>query len=212
MTHRPSLLPHGRARTSDRAQSPIASQRVVGITDNTEHQGSTSKHPDLVRDASSLPNILEGIPRDSVVLALQETGTVERVEQRPLLTRAFTCVQHFLKFFGLQTQSVFPRKAQSRELLATPTIQVCNTLSAPMPLPRRPCSIGRHFSLGGPAGIGVGGSSVKRRSCGCRRASSEKSEMERIDLAGSIASGPIPTVNCIIFHRSEAHRLCAGEE
>jgi hypothetical protein len=45
----------------------------------------------------------------------------------------------------------------------------------------------------------VGGSSVKRRSCGCRRASSEKSEKERIDLAGSIASGPIPTVNCIFF-------------
>ena len=37
VAHRPSLLPHGRARTSDRAQSPIASQRVVGITDNTEY-------------------------------------------------------------------------------------------------------------------------------------------------------------------------------
>jgi hypothetical protein len=195
-----------------RPESNRPSQRVVGITDNTEHQESISKLPDLVRDVSSLPNRLEGIPRDSVVLALQETGTVERVEQRPLLTRAFTCVQHFLKFFGLQTQSVFPRKTQSRELLATPTMQVCNTLGAPMPLPRRPCSIGRHFSLGGPAGIGVGGSSVKRRSCGCRRASSEKSGMERIDLAGSIASGPIPTVNCIIFHRSEAHWLRAGEE
>ena len=91
VAHRPSLLPHGRARTSDRAQSPIASQRVVGIADNTEHQGSISKLPD---DVSSLPNRLEGIPRDSVVLALQETGTVERVEQRPLRPNPESCWRH----------------------------------------------------------------------------------------------------------------------
>jgi hypothetical protein len=40
-----------------------SSHRVAGITDSTEHQRSISKRPDLVRDASSLPDRLEGIPR-----------------------------------------------------------------------------------------------------------------------------------------------------
>ena len=147
-----------------RPESDRPSQRVAGVTDDTEHQGSISKRPGLVRDAFSRPN-REGVPGDFIpCLHCRRRCVSPRVEQRPLLTCAFICVQHFLISCGSQTESVFPREAQSRELLATPTMQVCNTPGAPMPLPRRPCSIGRHISLGGPAGIGVGVSLVERRS------------------------------------------------
>jgi hypothetical protein len=110
------------------------------------------------------------------------------------------CVQHAGHLVACRP-SLFPTDTQTRDRARSPTAfritdntrhqtswlstrRICACKSAPHSarpcLPRRPCSIGRHFSLGGRRGLAwaaVRGAGL----CVRKRVSSETSEIQRLD-------------------------------